>query len=95
MLVSGRTRKKCLFWMFDIDRAAYVKTVNEDYPLLLAACDGDQTISPAILRKVADKLHDQATYLEFPDIGDRQFLEEGWSDVTRTHADWLAATTPA
>ena len=55
MLVSGRTRKKCLFWMFDIDRAAYVKTVNEDYPLLLAACDGDQTISLAIFRKVADK----------------------------------------
>ena len=95
MLVSGRTRKKCLFWMFYLDRAPYVKIVNEDYPLLLAACDRDQTISPAIFLKAADKKHHQATYLEFPDIGDRKFLDEGWSDVTRTRADWLAATMPA
>ncbi|MBT3533769.1 MAG: alpha/beta hydrolase [Rhodospirillaceae bacterium] len=88
---SGRALYECLFWMFDLGRASYVNAVNVDCPLLAIAGGRDRVISPATVQKVADKYRDQATYLEFPDMGHMLLLEDGWRDVAQACGEWLAA----
>jgi len=49
-------------------------------------------ITPATVRQVADKYLEQATYLEFADMGHMLLQEDGWRDVASACMDWLNLT---
>ncbi len=89
---SGQALFESLFWMFDRGRASYVNPVMVDCPVLAIAAGRDRVISPATVRNVADRYLEQATYLEFEDMGHMLLLEDGWRDVADACTDWLATT---
>jgi pimeloyl-ACP methyl ester carboxylesterase len=86
---SGQALFESLFWMFDRGRASYVNAVMVDCPVLAIAGGRDKVISPAAVRNVADKYLDQATYLEFADMGHMLLLEDGWPSVADACTGWL------
>ncbi|MBT3371402.1 MAG: alpha/beta hydrolase [Rhodospirillaceae bacterium] len=86
---SGQALFESLFWMFDRGRASYVNPVMVDCPILAVAGGRDKVISPAAVHNVADKYLDQATYLEFEDMGHMLLQEDGWRAVAEACTDWL------
>ncbi|MDP6692012.1 MAG: alpha/beta hydrolase [Alphaproteobacteria bacterium] len=86
---SGRALFESLFWMFDRGRASHVNPVMVDCPILAVAGGRDKVISPATVRSVADRYPEQATYLEFEDMGHMLLLEDRWRDVATACTDWL------
>ncbi len=89
---SGRALFESLFWMFDPGRASYVNPVMVDCPVLAIAGGRDRVITPATVHQVADKYLEQATYLEFADMGHMLLQEDGWRDVASACMDWLNLT---
>ena len=58
-------------------------------PLLVLAGDGDKITPSSVVKKVAEKYGEQATFQELSGHGHWLVEEEGWEDVAAGVLDWL------
>lgn len=86
---SGRAPAEIGLWPFDPRRAAHVPAERVTCPVLMIEGTEDRITPPFVVRKVARRYGDRATYREVPGHAHRLIDEPGWEDIATTCADWL------
>jgi len=86
---SGRAAFEIGFWIIDGQKASRVDEKQVQCPLLVLAGGGDKITPSSVIKKVAEKYGEQATYQELAGHGHWLVEEEGWDDVAAEVHDWL------
>ncbi|MCZ6629648.1 MAG: alpha/beta hydrolase [SAR324 cluster bacterium] len=87
---SGRAAAEIGFWLFDPHRAARVDAKRVTCPMLIVGASKDRITPVSVLRKVARKYRHVAEYKEFAGHAHGLMYEQGWEEIARYCADWLA-----
>ena len=87
---SGRALFELFFWMFDKERATQVDAQRVTCPVLVVNGSQDKVVSAATGRQIARLYGERATFHEAPGHGHFLLLEEGWQQLARHSADWIA-----
>lgn len=86
---SGRAIAEIGLWYLDPKRAAKVPAEKVSCPLLVVAGRHDGITPPGLVRKIASRYGDRATYLELPNHAHWVLGEPGWQIVVEDILCWL------
>lgn len=86
---SGQAAFEIGYWPFDLERASRVNEYLVRCPLLVVAGGQDRLTPPSVVRKVAQKYPNVATYMEFPRHAHWLIAEEGWEEIAACCEAWL------
>lgn len=92
---SGRAACEIGYWPFDPKRASYVDESRVTCPVLVIAGGQDRITPASVVRKVARKYRDVATYTEFGNHAHWVVGEPGWEEVAGFAVDWLKRELPS
>lgn len=87
---SGRAASEIGFWFFDPKRASRVDESKITCPVLIVAGSQDRITPAWVVRRLAKKYSDIATYKEYPGHAHWVIGEPGWQEVAQDVADWLS-----
>ncbi len=86
---SGRAIFEIGLWPFDGSRATQVDPSSVRCPLFVVAGGRDRATPPGVVKKVARRYGDRATFREFPAMAHWVLAEPGWEEVAGAAASWL------
>jgi pimeloyl-ACP methyl ester carboxylesterase len=86
---SGRAAFELGFWLFDTRGASRVDESKVRAPVLIIGGAQDRITPVSVVRKVAEKYGDRATYKEFRNHAHWVVEEPGWEDIADYVARWL------
>jgi pimeloyl-ACP methyl ester carboxylesterase len=86
---SGRAAFEIGFWLLDSRRAAAVDEKQVRCPVLVLAGAEDRITPAAIVRRVAHKYKDVATYREYAGHAHWVVGEPGWETIAESIRDWM------
>lgn len=86
---SGRAAFEIGFWLFDSRRAAAVDASAITCPVLLVAGRDDRMTPVPVIRRIAERYSDVATYKEFENHAHWLIGEPGWEEIAGYIAGWL------
>jgi pimeloyl-ACP methyl ester carboxylesterase len=86
---SGRAASEIGFWLFDRRKAAAVDESRVNCPVLIIGASEDRITPVSVVRQVAKKYHEVATYKEFTGHAHWVIGEPGWEEIAMYVSDWL------
>jgi pimeloyl-ACP methyl ester carboxylesterase len=86
---SGKALFESMFWHLDLGRAAAVDAEAVTCPLFCVAGGEDKVISPATVRRVADRYGALADYREFEGFSHWLIGEPGWEAIADACDQWI------
>jgi len=86
---SGRAVWEIGMWFLDRHGAARVDETAVSSPVLVIGGGKDRMVPPSVVRRVASKYEDVATYKEYPSHTQWIVEEPGWEDVAADVVAWL------
>jgi pimeloyl-ACP methyl ester carboxylesterase len=86
---SGRAASEIGFWLFDRRKAAAVDESKVTCPVLIIGASEDRITPVSVVRQVAKKYHEVATYKEFTGHAHWVIGEPGWEEIAMYVSDWL------
>lgn len=86
---SGRSAAEIGLWFLDRNKASKVESEKVKCPLLVISGTEDRIVPSSIVKKVADKYREVASYKEFKDHAHWVIGEPGWEDITEYIHEWL------
>ncbi len=86
---SGRAAWEIGMWWMDKKRATAVDEREINVPLLVIGSSEDRITPVSVVRKVAKKYGEKATYKEFPGHAHWIMQEPGWEEVAGYIYNWL------
>lgn len=87
---SGRAAFEIGLWFLDRNRASEVDASRIACPVLVIGGAHDRMMPASIVRKIAHKYQQVATYREYADHAHKVIMEPGWQDIAEDIADWLS-----
>jgi pimeloyl-ACP methyl ester carboxylesterase len=90
---SGRVATQIGYWFLDPGQASRVDEKKITCPILVVSGKLDRITPASVVRRVAGKYRQQATYREFADHAHWVLGEPGWQEVAGYVADWLENQT--
>lgn len=86
---SGQAACEIGFWFFDPKGAAKVDEAKVTCPVLVIAGTQDRIVPVSVVRKIAEKYKDVATYRELANHAHWVIVEPGWQEIAEDILDWL------
>ena len=94
-VLSGRVAFEIGFPYLDSRRAAHVDPAAITCPLLVVGATLDRMTPASVVRKIAVRYGNKATYVEFPGHAHWVLGEPGWEKIVAHCADWIDRTVAA
>ncbi len=91
---SGRAASEIGFWFLDPKRAIAVDVSKVTCPVLIMSGTDDREHPISVIRKVAERYGQVATFDELPDHGHWLIGEPGWEDIAERIEGWLDMIRP-
>lgn len=92
---SGRAAAEIGLWPLDPNRASRVDADAVRCPLLVIAGSEDRITPASVVRKVATRYGEQATFRVYPQHAHWVVAEPGWEAIAHCSADWIGRLPPA
>jgi pimeloyl-ACP methyl ester carboxylesterase len=86
---SGRAACEIGFWFLDPRRAIAVDASKVTCPVLIVSGRKDREHPISIIRKIAERYRQVATFVELPDRGHWLVGEPGWDEIAERIERWL------
>ncbi|MDQ7821242.1 MAG: alpha/beta hydrolase [Candidatus Eremiobacteraeota bacterium] len=86
---SGRAVFEIGLWYLDRKRASSVDETKVKCPVFIVGCLEDRITPASMVRKIAGKYGELATYREFPHNAHWVLGEPGWEVIAAAVADWI------
>jgi len=86
---SGHAVYEIGLWFLDPKKITEVDASRITCPVLVISGARDRLMPPAIVRKIAGKYRDVATYREYANHAHKVIMEPGWEKIAADIADWL------
>ena len=86
---SGRAASEIGFWLFDGRKAAAVDESKVTCPVLVVGAAEDRITPVSVVRHVAEKYGEKATYKEFGGHAHWVVAEPGWEEIAKYVKEWL------
>lgn len=91
---SGRAAFEIGLWFLDRKRVSEIDARRITCPVLVIGGAQDRIIPTSIVRKIARRYPQVATYREYANHAHKVILEPGWQDVAEDIAGWLKQVLP-
>jgi pimeloyl-ACP methyl ester carboxylesterase len=91
---SGRVAYEIGLWFLDRTRASDADASTITCPVLVIGSVHDRMVPVSIVRKIADKYKNVATYREYADHAHKIIIEPGWEKVAEDIDGWLKGVLP-
>jgi pimeloyl-ACP methyl ester carboxylesterase len=86
---SGRAVFEIGLWFLDRNRVSGVDASRITCPVMVIGGTQDRIMPTSIVRKIARRYPQVATYREYANHAHKLILEPDWQDVAKDIADWL------
>jgi non-heme chloroperoxidase len=86
---SGRAGCEIFYWFLDPHHASRVDEKKITCPVLMLSGGQDRATPARVVRRIAKKYHQVASYKEFQSMGHWILGEPGWEEVAEYIVDWL------
>ena len=90
---SGRAASEIGFWFLDPRRASAVDASKVTCPVLILSGKLDREHPISVVRKIARRYREVATFEELPDHGHWLVGEPGWQRIAERIESWLATSS--